>query len=118
MSRSCETKWIAASTSRTGPTAHCISPTSARFSGSHAEKNFGQGTVAELAVQSERRPQLQTTSKPGSGWRGRLALLVAGTLLGLAVSELVLRLLGPTLPARFTTLALQELHPVYGVFHR
>ena len=48
----------------------------------------------------------------------RWRLAAAGTLIGLALCELLLRLAGPWLPVDLTTRALQELHPVYGVFHR
>lgn len=50
--------------------------------------------------------------------RARWSLAVLGVLLGLLVGELVVRLAGPGLPGSFSTRALQELHPVYGVFHR
>jgi lysophospholipase L1-like esterase len=51
-------------------------------------------------------------------WRTRAVLAIAGVLAGLMLSELVVRLAGPALPTSFTSRALQELHPIYGVFHR
>src|SRR4051812_26549991 len=48
----------------------------------------------------------------------RALLVGVGTLAGLLLCELIVRLAGPALPASYSTRALQELHPVYGVFHR
>jgi hypothetical protein len=53
-----------------------------------------------------------------SGWKSRALLVGVGVLLGLLLSELVVRLAGPVLPANFSTRALQERHGLYGVFHR
>lgn len=47
-----------------------------------------------------------------------MSLAVAGVLFGLALCELIVRLAGPSLLANFTTRALQERHPLYGIFHR
>jgi hypothetical protein len=54
-------------------------------------------------------------------WRGRVALLVSGLLVGLLAVEIVLRLLGPRLPLvhSLTSIAtFQTYHPIYGFFHR
>ena len=55
------------------------------------------------------------------GWRGRIALLLFGLLVGLVAVEVVLRLLGPRLTVvnSLTSIAtFQTFHPVYGFFHR
>jgi hypothetical protein len=68
-----------------------------------------------------RAASVGTGRKRSVGWRGRLALVLAGLLLGLVFVELVLRLLGPRLPLvnSLTSIAtFQTFHPVYGFFHR
>jgi lysophospholipase L1-like esterase len=45
-------------------------------------------------------------------------LVLGGTLMGLLLCELVARLAGSALPTSVSTRALQEEHPIYGVFHR
>ncbi len=55
------------------------------------------------------------------GWRGKLGLLTFGLAVGLALVEIVLRLLGPSIPVvhSLTSIAtFQTFHPVYGFFHR
>lgn len=42
----------------------------------------------------------------------------AGIFLGIVTSDVIIRIAGPILPGNFTSRALQERHPVYGIFHR
>jgi hypothetical protein len=66
-------------------------------------------------------PQAPATSARSIGWRGRCGLLAFGIVVGLALVELTLRLLGPRIPVVNTLTSIatfQTYHPIYGFFHR
>lgn len=50
--------------------------------------------------------------------RARAALVLVGLLLPLLGLELALRLFGPVLPGNYNVMMFNDLHPVYGFFHR
>lgn len=70
----------------------------------------------EVAVGSARAAQTSEASAPRTApsWKARVALVVIGLLLPLALAEAVLRVAGAVLPGDYQTVSFAEAHPEFG----